>query len=476
MLTEPPFLRMEPLMNRRHRTARITLSGLPLLAIGLLAGSAVVPSSAQAATLDVTNCNDAGEGSLRASIGRAASDDVVDLSNIGCSKVQLTTGAISVPQKNLTLRGAGAYRIAISGGYMDSVLRHSGTGLLKLERLTVQEGRLRDYGPAPQGSVQGACIYSAGSVSLSSVEVHHCIGDAREYAEGGGIWAKLNVLLQNSRIYNAKLYGASRSGGGIYTRGKVTLDLSSVLNSVAGEGAAIFSNGTTLSRSLISGNNANVGAAAIDGGGRHSTIISSTISNNQGGAKWGVIGGYEIEIINSTISNNTAKYAPVDAYDSFGGLVRGGNVDGGIGLTISNSTIANNTFINESGAECKAATAQGYAIHMESSIIANNSCDGAPAYDVQVRLYNTENRQVTGANNLVMHPEPTTTMPADTLSTDPQLQPLANNGGLYATQALGVSSPALDTGNNAAGLIWDQRGPDFPRVKNGRADIGAFER
>jgi hypothetical protein len=41
---------------------------------------------------------------------------------------------------------------------------------------------------------------------------------------------------------------------------------------------------------------------------------------------------------------------------------------------------------------------------------------------------------------------------------------------------LPAASPAVDAGNNAAGLAFDQRGVGFPRVKNGRADIGAFER
>ena len=67
-------------------------------------------------------------------------------------------------------------------------------------------------------------------------------------------------------------------------------------------------------------------------------------------------------------------------------------------------------------------------------------------------------------------------MPADTLTgIDPQLLPLADNGGPTQTHALASDSPAIDLGNDVAGEAWDQRGPGFPRVIGARADIGAFE-
>ena len=44
------------------------------------------------------------------------------------------------------------------------------------------------------------------------------------------------------------------------------------------------------------------------------------------------------------------------------------------------------------------------------------------------------------------------------------------------THALLEGSPAIDHGNNEAGLDYDQRGTGFPRVQGTQADIGAFER
>jgi hypothetical protein len=60
---------------------------------------------------------------------------------------------------------------------------------------------------------------------------------------------------------------------------------------------------------------------------------------------------------------------------------------------------------------------------------------------------------------------------------DPLLAPLADNGGPTWTHALKAGSPAIDTGDPAFAPPpdTDQRGEGFPRVLNGRLDMGAFE-
>ena len=61
--------------------------------------------------------------------------------------------------------------------------------------------------------------------------------------------------------------------------------------------------------------------------------------------------------------------------------------------------------------------------------------------------------------------------------TDPQLGPLANNGGPTRTRLPLAGSPAIDAGDPAFGgsPTTDQRGTGFARVINGRLDIGATE-
>jgi hypothetical protein len=74
------------------------------------------------------------------------------------------------------------------------------------------------------------------------------------------------------------------------------------------------------------------------------------------------------------------------------------------------------------------------------------------------------------------------TATGDRINTNPKLGPLQYNSGPTFTQELLVGSPAIDAGNPAFDpnsfsppLLYDQRGPGFARVANGRVDIGAFE-
>jgi hypothetical protein len=57
------------------------------------------------------------------------------------------------------------------------------------------------------------------------------------------------------------------------------------------------------------------------------------------------------------------------------------------------------------------------------------------------------------------------------------LGPLQDNGGPTFTNELLTGSPAIDAGdpNFTPPPDYDQRGPGFDRVVNGRIDIGAFE-
>src|SRR5262249_17036087 len=80
-----------------------------------------------------------------------------------------------------------------------------------------------------------------------------------------------------------------------------------------------------------------------------------------------------------------------------------------------------------------------------------------------------------GTKNLVTSAGAGVTLPGDTLSIDPQLLPLTDNGGPAPTHALARGSPARDAGANPAGLHTDQRGSGYPRVVGAAADIRAVE-
>src|SRR4029077_21230945 len=69
------------------------------------------------------------------------------------------------------------------------------------------------------------------------------------------------------------------------------------------------------------------------------------------------------------------------------------------------------------------------------------------------------------------------TGPGDQINTNPLLGPLQNNGGPTFTHQLLPGSPAIDAGdpNFTPPPFFDQRGPGFDRVVNGRIDKGSFE-
>jgi len=158
-------------------------------------------------------------------------------------------------------------------------------------------------------------------------------------------------------------------------------------------------------------------------------------------------------IVNSTISGNRAGSWSV------------GGASGHV--TITNSTIAFN-----SAATCH-ATMAGTTFHLESTIVADNTC-GVGAADQDLTVLDDNLPPVEGEDNLVTSAN--VPLPADTIGADPMLLPLADNGGRTQTHALATGSPAIDSGNNEAGLAYDQRGTGFTRTSGVRTDIGAFER
>ena len=160
-------------------------------------------------------------------------------------------------------------------------------------------------------------------------------------------------------------------------------------------------------------------------------------------------------ISNSTISENLA-------------ILNGGGIANTFGsVALANSTVAFNTANGRGG-----GIYFGYADHalgLQSTIVSGNQAAGS------VEDIWSPGLVVSGANNLVQNVGDGIGLPSDTLTADPLLQALADNGGPTYTHALGAGSPAIDAGNNAAGLDFDQRGTGFARVSGAAADIGAFE-
>ena len=198
----------------------------------------------------------------------------------------------------------------------------------------------------------------------------------------------------------------------------------------------------TITNTTISGNGS---PASLPGGGVSNladgsdatlTITNSTISGNSAGEGGGVSNqSYNasiarLTISNSTLSGNSAKYG-------------GGGIDnyGGLAVVETKNTVfkaggSGENIFNYAGT----VTSLGY----------NVSSDDGGGF-------------LTGAE--------------DQIKTDPLLGPLQDNGGPTFTHALLPTSPAINAGDPSftPPPFYDQRGPGFERVVNGRIDVGSFE-
>ena len=167
-------------------------------------------------------------------------------------------------------------------------------------------------------------------------------------------------------------------------------------------------------------------------------VFNSTVSANQGSGPAGGIYAEFLSLEHSTVAFNQRVPGPLGR----GVLAAGGVVTGQAGTVISHSIIAGNV------------TNAGQADLLVT--------DGNIAMDYSLIGSDTGFTPI-GSGNL--------------LATDPQLQPLALNGGtLSLTHAIQSDSPAFNAGNpGLAAPDHDQRGPGFPRVVVGTIDIGAYE-
>ncbi|MEP7042913.1 MAG: choice-of-anchor Q domain-containing protein [Dokdonella sp.] len=294
---------------------------------------------------------------------------------------------------------------------------------------------------------QGGGIAVVGITRLRNTTLGgNSVGSTNHYGGGGGmrVFNGISVEIDNSTIADNH---ADAAGGGL----------------IASEEGYLYLDGTS-----VTGNDAGNEGGTNEGGGGvlcfgcALQLTSSTVSGNSAGSVGGGIavryGEYApspAAIIDSTISGNTG-------YEGGGLMLDGGNAQ------ISNSTIAfNQASFRGAGIS---ASEYSYQIELQSSIVANNTT-GSDANNVWA-FPDT----VSGANNLIPNaPGLPAAMPSDTLISDPLLQPLANNGGTTQTHALGDASPAIDSGNNAIGLVFDQRGDGYWREVGAAADIGAFE-
>jgi hypothetical protein len=465
--------------------------------------------------------------SLREAMMAAVSGDTIDFSVSGTIKI--TSAALPVINKNLTIQGPGANLLTIDandptpatkngdggrvftisdGNYQHlldvsisgltltggdtSTFSGGGGAINSYENLVVSDCVITGNGSAYGNNYGGGAIqsipdgaqYGAQFVLPSSLTVRNSIlsGNTTLTGEGGAIRKRFGTLLVEDCVITGN--SAYWDGGGVSASDSVTVQINrSIISnnrttysnntSYGNGGGAFVLNGTmTITASTISGN------TAQNGGGVHSTtlgaslvLVSSTISGNSASAGGGVY-AYFAQITNSTLSGNTAT--------SRAGAIQA------VSLTMTNSTVTANTSPVGTPGAVK-TNAPGGNSKISSSIIAGNTNGDVSLLGTTSLGYNLIGTG-SGASGFNKTGDQTGVA-------NPMLGPLADNGGPTKTHTPLLGSPALDTGNptfNPAdpdgnpstndAMPSDQRGTPLTRVYDGdgtggaRIDKGAVER
>jgi predicted outer membrane repeat protein len=223
-----------------------------------------------------------------------------------------------------------------------------------------------------------------------------------------------------------------------------------------------------VSNTTLTGNSASeqVGRAgaihnnAVSVGGRAMLTVSNcTLSNNStdyaGGGIYNSAGN--LQVSNCTFSGNSASVNGGGIYTEYDQAV----------VRITNCTFSGNSAGSGGGIYC-----QGDTTVTVGNTIFKSGASGENIYNAAHFVsagHNLSNDAAGGDNGT--GPGGLLNQPGDIRNTNPQLGPLADNGGPTKTLALLANSPAIDAGNDAIAPPRDQRG----YLRNGASDIGAFE-
>jgi large repetitive protein len=357
--------------------------------------------------------------------------------------------------------GGGVYVVAYSPATLNGVLIVGNTAITKGGGIFNGGNLLMTNNTRVQNNTayNGGGLYVTADVGSATLNNSSILSNTANN-HGGGIYKDHGMIpLQlNAMAINAN-QATINNGGGIYvydSNTPVRVNQSTVDNNTAGGlGAGVFVRaGSTVivNNSTISNNTNN--AQTDDGGGFYNsgtlTLTNSTVSGNGAVGYGGGIynnTGASVGLFNVTIAYNTSGLD----YGFGGSSVPGGGIENNGGtVTLRNTIVATNT--------------------LETPIdLVPNDCDGT----LSSQGYNLI--QTTGGGCVF---DPTNNI----TGVDPNLGPLAFNGGGTQTNALLAGSPAIDKGNpggcrdgNNVVLTIDQRGSRRPYPSVGRCDIGAFE-
>jgi CSLREA domain-containing protein len=433
---------------------------------------------------------------------------IYTLTIAGADEDNNATGDLDI-RDDLTIQGAGAEITVIDANGLDRVLDIPvGSLNVELNDLTVANGYVDVFFGSPSSVGGGGIMNISGSnLTLNRSIVRNNTVEGQDFGTGGGIYHVNGTLTLNDSVVqeNASLPANNSCCGGIVTAASgqpatVILNHSQVISNTATNGAGIASTATSnfststviLNDSLVAGNIASgftggIWATINAGTVNAATVLTlnrSTVRDNQAAEQAGGINALGIPANNSGAIVTLNQSAISGNQASIGGGLR---VNGALEVTVSNSTLSGNV-----------ATSTGGGIYTNSPVtLINSTLSGNSATDGGGGIYNDSAGAVTVRNSLVANSAGSDcagggswstggfpnlngdgSCPGFTITADPLLGPLQDNGGPTWTHALLAGSPALDTADDAVCATppvnsTDQRG--VYRPQGPACDIGAFE-
>ncbi|MEI2582916.1 hypothetical protein [Scytonema sp. PRP1] len=331
------------------------------------------------ATITVSSTADNGAGSLRDAIAQAKSGDTIQFgSNLAKQTITLTSGQLTV-NKDLTIDGAGASGLTISGNNASRIFDvPQGGSTFTLRNLTLANGKASgDWENGAGGAIR---TVSSDKLTTLNVENSKFVNNSASGAGGGAIWGGFNTANTiTGSVFegNDSTAGRSERGGGaiaVNTNSTLTVKNSDFTNNKGTNGGAIntvlskltvedstFRNNDSTAGGPIGPHTIGYGGAIYTDGANASgpnydygpvggtiTIRNSEFEGNKAAGQGGGLFLYayppdKVIVENSKISKN--EVIQDSRGDSLGGGLRIGNGE----FTVNNTTFSENRALQQGG-------------------------------------------------------------------------------------------------------------------------------
>jgi hypothetical protein len=361
----------------------------------------------------------------------------------------------------------------------------------------------------------GGVYITANDVAYLSIQGDEFHGNRAAHFGGGlGLIARdtdlvyfNGLVLDDNHLYFDEDFGSQQNGGGflaaVIDGVFVKNDLTVTNNSAASFGGGGFVQPWNEAYSFLFDSRFEGNQAGVDGGALNvssigqSTVVDGLVARDNSAER----GGGGIAIINLQTEASTHFLSRSE--------LSGNQAEQGAGIKfrnlsneetlfrVSNSTVSGNTASSSGGGVMINDENESLEFQLRYSTIAFNQADseagGLNFGDADCEILNSivaDNSASTGPDLFGQSPcqlayslisnaanAPITVGSGVLLNTDPQLGPLANNGGASLTHAIDADSPAYNAGDRQSiyFLPFDQRGPGFDRIMFGALDMGAYE-